>query len=294
MESFKQILEYIKTDFEINNDILGKKPIIPLTEEEKKFQEEGKLPSHEQIKEVDMDFIKLFHQEFNKYQEKITGNMDFLDEEGFKQKTSISLWFKVKREHENFQKCKNNLYALLCISQDIMGNEMLKGLNGMNADNMHEYLEKMLGDVENSPLSELFKNSPLGDILNNPELKEMITGFMDKIKNIDMDKIMKSIQSGDIGELSKMAQELGLTSGGANNPLGSAMNLLGGLMGGDAEEAALANLTPQQRAKLRREKAKTEYRRKIRAQEKEKERKRKARGNRKKRGGRRRPNGGSV
>ena len=55
-------------------------------------------------------------------------------------------------------------------------------------------------------------------------------------------------------------------------------SLLGPMMGGGDDE--MAGLTPQQRAKARRDKKRIEYRRKIRAKEKNK----KGRNNRKKRG----------
>lgn len=257
MESFKQILKYIEKDFEI---------------------EKG-------IEIVDIEFVKLFHKEFNKFQEKMKDGLDFLSSEDFKIMTKISVWFKIKKEHENYSICKNNLYTLLCVAQDIVGSEMLKGLKDMNGENMHEYIEKMFGDVENSPLAEILKETPLGEILNDPQLKQKIQTIMEKLKNIDIQGMMNKIQSGnfDIGEITNLMGEIGLGGqiGDVNNPLGNAMNLVNGLMGSNVDP--MAGLTPQQRAKLRREQAKKEYRRKIRAREKEKKKKRRSQGNRKKR-----------
>lgn len=266
MESFKQILDYIKKDFEI-----------------------------EDTTEITMDFIKLFHKEFNKDQENIKDNLEFLDKEDFESKTMISKWFKENREHDKFIICRNNLYTLLCIAQDIMGAEMLKGIKDMNPENMQEYIEGLLGDNSNSPLAELLQNSPFGEFLNNPELKQNIKNMMEKLKKIDINGLMQQIQSGnfDIGQITNIMNELGLAQpGDASNPLGSAMSLLGGLMGGDADP--MANLTPAERARVRREKAKQDYRRKIRAAEKAKKAKRRAQGNRKNRNNKKRRNGGSV
>lgn len=256
MESFKQVLNYIKKDFEINT---------------------------EDLSEINMEFIKIFHKEFNKYQEQLKDNLDFLNSEEFKSLTPVSRWFKENKDHERFLICKNNLYTLLCVAQDIMGNEMLKGIRDMNPDNMHNFVENMLGG-EDSPFGELLSNSPLGELFNNPEMKQKIQTLMDKLKNIDLEGMISQINSGnfDISQITNIMSDLGLAGQpSADNPLGSAMGLLSGLMGGEPDE--MAGLTPQQRAKLRREKAKAEYRRKIRA--KEKERKKKRGNNRKKKRG---------
>jgi hypothetical protein len=255
MESFRQLLEYIKQDFEIEQDL-----------------------------EINSDFIKLFHKEFNKYHEKIMENMDFLDEETFESKTPISTWFKEKKEHPKYIRCRNNLYALICVSQDIVGSEMLKGFQNMNPENMHEYMQQMFSG-DNNPFSELLDNSPLGDLLKNPQLKEMMEGLAEKFKDINIEELLQQFQSGnfDMSQLSGLLGGLGSLGGtGANNPLGNAMNLLGPLLGNGEDE--MAGLTPQQRAKLRRERAKTEYRRKVRAREKERKKNRSGNNKKKRRG----------
>ena len=274
MDSFRQILNYIKSDFEIS-------------EEEK-----------ENVIEVNMDFIKLFHKEFNKFQEKFDDNLSFLDsvenksseESGEKEEeekkeankfehlTVISRWFKNNRDHPKFAICKNNLYALICLSQDIMGTEMIKGLQGLNGidpNNFHEYIQNIMGG--DSPIAELLKNSPLGEMLSNPELKNMIESIMEKLKNIDIEDIMRRVQNGDISAITSLLGEFG-GAAGSNPALANAMGLFGGLMGGGDDE--MVGMTPQQRANYLREKRRTEYRRKIRAQEKDKKKKRD--GNRKK------------
>lgn len=278
MESFSQIIDYIKSDFGIPD-------VNPYKEDENK--------DHKIV--VSMEFIKNFHKEFNTYQEEIVENLKFLDEEKFEHITPVSKWFKENREHENFVKCRNNLYALLCISQDLMGNEMLKGLKSLgdiNSENIHEHLQALFGDDANSPFAELLKDSPILDLLKNENLKDMIANISEKLKNVDLDGLIKSINEGNF-DMQQITSLISQFSGG-NPGISNAMNLLGNMMTPDAEQSALSHLTPEQRAAYRREKAKAEYRRKIRAREKakekakEKERKRKkrAKGNRKKKGGR--------
>lgn len=248
MQVFKQLLGYIKKDFDI--------------------EEKEEL-------EINLEFVKTFHKEFNKYHDKFE-TMEFLFIEEFKELTPISQWFKNNKDHEKFEECKNNLYALVCVSQDIVGNEMLKDLNNINPENMHEYIQNIIGG-DNSPLSEMFEKSPLGDLLKNPELKGTIEKVMNQLKNINFDELLKNFTNNEGGmpDLSNIMNSLsGL--GGDNPALSSAMSLLGGMLGEDDE---LSGLTPQQKAKIRAERRRTEYRRKIRAREKAKS----GNGNRKKR-----------
>ena len=241
MNSFKQILEYIKNDFEI----------------EEKTQEE-----------INIDFIKNFHKEFNTYHEKINDNLDFLDDERFASKTKVSLWFKNNRTHPNFVRCRNNLYTLICISQDVMGSELLKGLGDFNYNNINEYMNDILNNTGgNNPLAEMIQNSPLKDMLNNPEIKDKIEKFMNKLKDINVEELLEKFQAGniDISDITNIIRDLGL---GNDTGIGNIMNVLGPLLGGLHDENQ--GLSPQQRARLRRERKKAEYRRKIRAREKAK------------------------
>ena len=257
MESFKQLLGYIKSSFGVEENIVN-------------------------TFDVNLEFIKTFHQEFNKYQEKMHEGLDFLDAEDFENKTPVSTWFKENKEHDKYIECRNNLYALVCVSQDIMGSEMLKNLHDINPDNIHEYVQNMFGG-EDSPLGDMLENSPLADLFKNGELKDMLSKLMEKLKDIDLEGIMKQFQDGnfDMSQLSGLLSGLdlgGIMGGGAGGPgMTSAMNLLGGLMGGGDEE--MAGLTPQQRAKVGADRRRAEYRRKIRAREKARK---KGRNNRKK------------
>ena len=249
MDSFKQLLGYIRTDFEIKED--------------------------EDIIEINSEFIKQFHKEFTKYQEQIQLNLDFLDNEDFKQMTPLSKWFKEHKEHENYKTCYNNLYSLLCISQDILGNEMIKGLGDINMDNIHESIQNIFSD--NSPLSEMFENSPFADLFKNEQLKPMIEGLLDKLKGLNLDELMNDMQSGNF-DPSKLQDILSdLMGGNGNNPaLTSAMGLLSGMFSGGGNDEMIG-MTPQQKASFRRDKKRTEYRRKIRAKEKGKKNNRKKR-----------------
>ena len=287
MESFKQLLGYVRKDFGLEDT--------------------------EDIIEVNSEFIKIFHKEFNKYQEKMQESLDFLDSDEFVHTTPISKWFKKfkgveaieeviavevegeegtvvesvkgveavegKEGHPNYQKCCNNLYALVCISQDILGNEMIKNFGNISGDNIHEQIQNMFS--EDSPLSGLLENSPLADLLKNESIKPMLDNLLTKLKDLDIEKMMADFQSGNF-DMGNVQELLGGFMGGANNPgLNNVMNLLGPMMGGLGGGDEMAGLSPQQRAKARREKKTTEYRRKVRAREKAK---RKKRGNKKKRG----------
>lgn len=206
-------------------------------------------------------------------------NLDFLDNEDFEKMTFVSKWFKENKENDNYNRCYNNLYSLICISQDIVGNEMIKGLGDINMDNIHESIQSMFsGD---SPLSEMFENSPLADLFNNEQFKPMIEGLLEKLKDLNIDELMSSMQSGNF-DTSKLQNIIGgLMGDNGNNPaLSSAMGLLNGMLPGGGVNDETAGMTPQQKASYRRNKKRKEYRRKIRA--KEKERKKRS-GNRKKR-----------
>lgn len=260
MESFKQILGYVKNDFDIKEEI-----------------------------EINMKFIKDFHKEFNKYQEQMqnrdlsflenTENVEINTEEksenlGFVSITPISKWFKENKNHENYNLCLNNLYSLLCISQDIIGNEMLKGFQDINPENMGDYIKNMLGD--DSPLKDMLDNSPLGGLLKNGELKGMVENVMNKMKDLDIEGLMKKFNDGnlDLSNLPVLLNDLGLSEllGKNGKGIGSIMNLLTGFM--DSGNSEMAGMSPQQRAKYRREKKRIEMRRKVRAREKAKKAKR--------------------
>lgn len=249
MQSFKQLLNYIQKDFEVSEEL-----------------------------EVNLEFVKSFHKEFTKHQEQMQESLNFLDLEEFVQLTVISKWFKENKEHENYKVCCNNLYALICVSQDILGNEMIKSFGTLNGDNIHEQIQNMFN--ADSPFAGLLENSPLADLLKNEQLKPMLDNLLEKFKDIDIDKLMKDFQSGEF-DMGNVQELLGGFMGGGNNPaMTNIMNMLGPMMGAGGGDSEMAGLTPQQRAKVRRERKKTEYRRKIRAKEKAK----KSRGNRKKRG----------
>ena len=255
MNSFKQLIGYVRKD-------LG----IP----------------EEEVLEVTTEFVQIFHKEFAKYQEKMPESLDFLNEEDFESKTQVSKWFKENFEHENYKLACNNLYSLVCVSQDIIGNEMIKNFGNLEGDNIHEQIQNMFS--EGSPLSGLLENSPLADLFKNESLKPMIDNLLEKLKDIDIDKIMKDFQSGDF-DMGNIQELLGGIMGGGNNAgLNNMMNMLGpmmGSLGGGAGDSEMAGLTPQQRSKARREKKRTEMRRKVRAREKAKKN---GRNKRKKRG----------
>jgi len=247
MESFKQLVGYIRKDFEISED---------------------------EVLEISSEFVQIFHKEFGKYQEKISESLDFLNGSEFEQKTKISLWFKEKSSHENYKLACNNLYALVCVSQDIVGNEMIKNFGNLEGDNIHEQIQNMFS--EGSPLSGLLENSPLADLLKNESLKPMIDNLLEKLKDIDIDKIMEDFQSGNF-DMGNIQELLGGLVGGNHPGLNNMMNLIGPMMGNIGGDDEMTGLSPQQRSKLRRDRKRTEYRRKIRAKEKKKS------GNRRKR-----------
>lgn len=250
MESFKQLLGYVRKDFEITDEEFGDI-------------------------ELNLEFMKNFHKEFSKNQEKMQESLDFLDTEDFLHITGVGKWFKSRKEHINYTVCCNNLYALVCISQDILGNEMIKTFGNFNGDNIHEQIQSMFS--EDSPLAGLLENSPLADLLKNEQLKPMLDNLLEKFKDIDIEKIMEDFQSGNF-DMGNIQELLGGLVGGNHPGLTNIMNLIGPMIGNGDEE--MVGLTPQQKSKIRRERKRTEYRRKIRA--KEKARKKGKIGNRKK------------
>ena len=269
MNCFKHLFDTLKTNFEIEGEI-----------------------------EVNQDFVSNFHKEFTKYEENIEKcDMGFLDEmeevktqseEGeekvemkpkFEQLTMVSQWFKDNKEHPKYQENMYNLYAMLCVSQDMLGREVLKGISDLKFDseNFDDSLKKLL---EDESFNKMFKGTPLESFLDPEKIKPMIDNFMNKIKELGLEELLKDFQEGNLDEekiknavSTLMSKFLGGSNG--NGPdLSGLMSMAGDLGLGNLLGASADGLTPQQKAKLRREKAKADYRRKVREREKAKKKKR--------------------
>ena len=263
----------------------------------KNFDIEGEI-------EVNKELIGNFHKEFTKYQENIENcNMEFLEEveevqteEGdlktvskFEQLTVVSQWFKENKEHPKYQENLLNLYAMLCVSQDILGSEVLKELSNLKFDseNFDDSLKHLL---EDESLAKMFKGTPLESMLDAEKVKPMIDSFMNKIKELGLEDVLKDFQEGNLNEekmkevISRLMSKFLGGSNGRGPDLSGLMSMAGDLGLGNLLGADPKGLTPQQKAKLRRAKQQADYRRKIR--EREKAKKKKRTGNRKKRNNR--------
>ena len=99
-------------------------------------------------------FIKYFLEEVEEVQ---TEEGDLKTVSKFEQLTVVSQWFKENKEHPKYQENLLNLYAMLCVSQDILGSEVLKELSNLKFDSETEELFPLLKNTYKSKLNKCEK-----------------------------------------------------------------------------------------------------------------------------------------